>query len=35
MEIRGLDRLGRRLLQTADLPVFKRVVSSFRTLTHQ
>jgi branched-chain amino acid aminotransferase len=35
MEIRGLSRLGERPLATAELPVYKTLVSAFRTMTHQ
>ena len=35
MEIRGVSRLGERQLPTLELPVYKSLVSAFRTLTHQ
>lgn len=35
MEIRGLSKLGAQSLPTVELPVYKTVVSAFRTLTHQ
>ena len=35
MEICGVSRLGERQLPTLELPVYKSLVSAFRTLTHQ
>jgi branched-chain amino acid aminotransferase len=35
MEIRALSRLGERPLPTVELPMYKSLVSAFRTLTHQ
>jgi branched-chain amino acid aminotransferase len=35
MEIRGLAKLGAQSLPTAELPVYKTVVSAFRALTRQ
>jgi branched-chain amino acid aminotransferase len=35
MEIRGLSRLGAQSLPTLELPIYKAVVSAFRSLTHQ
>jgi branched-chain amino acid aminotransferase len=35
MEIRALSRLGERRLPTVELPMYKSLVSAFRTLTHQ
>jgi branched-chain amino acid aminotransferase len=35
MEIRGLSRLGGRPLATTELPIYKTLVSAFRTMTHQ
>ena len=35
MEIRGLCRLQERILPTLELPVYKGLLTAFRTLTHQ
>jgi branched-chain amino acid aminotransferase len=35
MEIRGLSQLDETLLPTHELPVFQRLVTAFRALTHQ
>jgi branched-chain amino acid aminotransferase len=35
MEIRGVSRLGDRLLPTLENPVYKTIVDAFRSLTHQ
>jgi branched-chain amino acid aminotransferase len=35
MEIRAISKLGSQALPTVDLPLYKTVVSAFRTLTHQ
>jgi branched-chain amino acid aminotransferase len=35
MEIRGLSHLDHRKLATAELPVYKALVSAFRSITHQ
>jgi branched-chain amino acid aminotransferase len=35
MEIRGISRLGERSLSTLELPVYKSILSAFRSLTHQ
>jgi branched-chain amino acid aminotransferase len=35
MEMRAMSRLGERMLPTAELPIYKSLLSAFRTLTHQ
>jgi branched-chain amino acid aminotransferase len=35
MEVRGVSRLGQRLLPTLELPIYKSLVSAFRNITHQ
>jgi branched-chain amino acid aminotransferase len=35
MEIRGVSRIGGRSLRTLELPVYKALVSAFRSMTHQ
>ena len=35
MEIRAMSKLGARPLATVELPIYKTVVTAFRTLTHQ
>ena len=35
MEVRGMSRLGDRQLPTLELPMYKALVSAFRTVTHQ
>jgi branched-chain amino acid aminotransferase len=35
MEMRPLSKLGEASLPTRDLPLYKALVASFRTLTHQ
>jgi branched-chain amino acid aminotransferase len=35
MEIRGISQLGNRPLPTIELPLYRTLVDSFRTLTHQ
>jgi branched-chain amino acid aminotransferase len=35
MEIRAISQLGQRVVPTAELPVYKSLVTAFRALTHQ
>jgi branched-chain amino acid aminotransferase len=35
MEVRGISRLGQRLLPSAELPLYKSLVGAFRDITHQ
>jgi branched-chain amino acid aminotransferase len=35
MEIRAVSQIGQRVVPTAELPTFKKLVSAFRAVTHQ